>query len=725
MPSFSKHLGEAYIQAFLASHGITSKQVTPATGSTLQECVDHILATDVPIVGFTCFDNNYYLVRAIASLLKQRRPETVVITGGPSATFSDDVILAHTPDIDVCVRFEGEETTLELTSKLLEGAPLDCLDDIAGISFRRGSSIVRTPDRPLFLSDSGKGGELDGLPSPYLEGVLDGTEGAGVLTARGCVHRCTFCNFAAMSRHRIRYHSIDRVIDELRVIQATMETTPPDSPSRQVVTINDDAFTLNISRAKDICRRIVNEGISLHLSCLCRADNLDEELVELLRQAGFLGVNFGLESAVPRVLRNIKKVCSIPPRAANEEYAPEKQFLSQVKDGISLAKRHNMWTSVSIILGLPGETIEEGLQTVDFVRSLNVDHYSHNVLVAFPGTEIFNTASEFGIGITSSDFLLPYSTNHAYSTSAIPFDTNSSIHRQACALARIILRAFAGETSALLTTGRGIVLAIVETGDRPNFLDPFSWLSGSLAVSGRVIILGEEGATRDDFIHMLRSNSASGLPTRECYYLRKCAAEDAEVIYKPFYNRVLRSLIQFPIIRLSKHLAFTRRRGQAETRNWPIYSLSEETDVYLLSAMADLAARQVDDTTGNAGHWLDGVILDGCRWSKSICPALDLRRVIISQAGEIRPCVTGQPLGTLADGVHKLRERARAIYAKLREDRNCKECPAEPRCAKCLFPYPMSTQDYCEMQRASPDVAGIVVRAKLANTFNIGADGGP
>ena len=104
------------------------------------------------------------------------------------------------------------------------------------------------------------------------------------------------------------------------------------------------------------------------------------------------------------------------------------------------------------------------------------------------------------------------------------------------------------------------------------------------------------------------------------------------------------------------------------------------------------------------------------------CPALNLKRVVINQNGEVCPCLSGQPLGTCNDEIEKLRERALRTYQKLITERDCAHCPADSRCAKCLFPHPMSVSDYCEIQRAHPEIAGIVLRAKLTNTFTVAND---
>ena len=359
-PEFQHHLGIAYAQAYMKQFDLPSIQVIPRAGCNYDECLEALEATNAPVIGFPVFDNNFYLVRKLASRIKEQHPDKLVLAGGPAATFSDELILKQSPGIDLCVRFEGEETLTELLPTLIKHGLNGAISQIQGVSFRRNGSIVRTPNRPLHGLNRSVEDALDDIPSPYLTGILNGTEGAGILTARGCVHHCTYCNFSAMSRHTIRYHSVERVIAELKHFKETLLRHPEMRPDRKLISIHDDAFTLNAARAKKICRRIIEEELRLSLTCLCRADNIDAELVELLKAAGFADISFGLESAVPRVLRNIKKVTNRPPRIKGETYAPEKRYLKKVENCVDLAKKRESGCRSVLFLDFPVKPAKKG-----------------------------------------------------------------------------------------------------------------------------------------------------------------------------------------------------------------------------------------------------------------------------------------------------------------------------------------------------------------------------
>ena len=686
----------------------------PPIGSTLNDCVEQLLDTDAKIIGFTCYDHNYFMVRTIASFIKHKKPETFIIIGGPAATFSDELILANCTDIDLCVRFEGEETAMELASRMKEGSLLEGLENIAGITYRSENSIIRNPDRGLYGSGGNRECGLDGLPSPYLEGMLKGNEGIGILSSRGCTQHCTFCNYSAMSKHTIRYHSIERIIDELKYIQAAIELNPPRFMGVNYVEFLDDNFTLNILRAKKILDRIIDEEIRLPLLCNCRPENVDEELAELLNQAGFFGIFMGIESAVPSVLSYIKRIRKAKSQPERDDYAKEKYYIAKVRETIALAKRNNIKTYVGAILGLPSETLGDGLKTIEFIKELNVDYYAQNYLRAYAGTELFNTASNYGISVEPSIFMLPYNMHYAYPVHEIPFGDNSSLQEDLIKTTKQILKAFAGGPDTCFGAENSFDIAIIDIYENYDFRDVFHWLSQYIALDGKVIILGMQKDTIEDFDLMQKVRLESCLPAIECYYLRGSLGANSwnvfEIINKPLHGSLHQWNPRFCFAEFKK-----AREGPKDSKNSNIhliYCLEKEEDVYFLANESNALAKR------NAERFFDGVFLDGCRWSRGLCPALKLRRIIINQDGDVLPCITGLPLGRMNEDIRVLREKASKIFEISCERRQCKECLANSRCSKCLFTNPFSEEEYCELQRSNSEISGFVARSKIANAFN-------
>ena len=167
---------------------------------------------------------------------------------------------------------------------------------------------------------------------------------------------------------KILTHSTNRVIEELDYISNHKNDRNP-------ISIFDDAFTIIPGRAKAICTKLLENKIRLPLSCITRCDTVTEEILDLMKEAGFVSIGFSLESAVPRILRIIGKV-HLPEDVPSGSLEKEIRFIDKLKTMSSYAKKIGMSpVFVSIMLGLPDETIEEAQRTMDVVSKLDIDYY--------------------------------------------------------------------------------------------------------------------------------------------------------------------------------------------------------------------------------------------------------------------------------------------------------------------------------------------------------------
>ena len=509
--AFRNHLGVAYLRAALARQGMATAQYLNEKPGTIDAVAADILQHKSPIVGFTVYDSNARLAIALAQSIKGRSPETQIVFGGPTVTFNARPLMERHAVIDACVMGEAEETAASIFAKLLGGDGLD--ETQPGVVFRRDGEVVSTelpplvgsgqrgaqgrPDTPapgaVFVPVGEVAGttsaplaassrpwpqaELDSTPSPYLSGILaDGRE--GVLTGRGCTHHCQYCCFAALARNRLRLHSIERVVAELEYIADHQRRAGKQYP----VAVQDDAFTLVPRRAKELCQAIADRKLNLALACLTRADTVDEELIHLMRQAGFHSIAFGLESAVPSVLRATGKVR--PPDWYDPDLAPERQFLERVKNSVLLAKKYGLLVTVSIILGLPTETPADGAETLRFVKELPIDFYSHNFLWVFPGTPLWTTRDKFGIHCTIDEAGLAKTTGYCYELRTLKPGPKCGLKEDAH-LAQLLATDALYGCYASSATENGTGTVILEAGELlPGTAE---WLREILTVGGVVV----------------------------------------------------------------------------------------------------------------------------------------------------------------------------------------------------------------------------------------------
>lgn len=684
-----KHLGASYVRAHLEAHGVPSAQFVAQEPLALRELVDRIADEAPAVLGVTVYDCTYHTVKMLLRELKARRPELLVVLGGPTPTFSDRLVLDDLPEADLCVRGEGEEAALELLEAFRQGGDYS---GVAGVTYRRrGGEVVRNPDRPLVRGE-GHGREIDVLASPYLSGILTPADGrqAGILSSRGCAFRCVYCNFAAMSRWTVRFHSVERVLAELSYIASGA------APGERVtLTIQDDAFTLNKPRAKEICRRILEARLPLRVDCETRADAVDDELLELMQRAGFGDLHFGVESGSPRVLRAIKKA----PASARPDpgFEAEKAFLGRVRRAVKKAGSLGLRPTVSIILGLPTETLEDGLESVRFVASLDPCRYYHNYLEVFAGTELFDTHADHGIGVApvvDRSVSRVYRTRHAYDVATVPPVPGRSVFDGGCRGRELSAR-LCGDRALAPPPADGRHPSLVVFADAfPSAGDARWFVAHASTAATRLAVLSQraepDGAALVHELFMPVQSLywlAQREPDGSAEALRRRACEDLSENLIP-HRFEFHDVRHFGAPRAAAGPEPTQRVFQVVGEGgWP--GLSRRVDA--LVAVARLA---------QAGLAPDAEPLDACRWSDAPCPAARLDRVVVDGGGNLFPCFTGCAVGSTREPLDAVRRRIARVGALARATRGCDRCPARDACSRCLFPHPLGVNGYCALQLA-------------------------
>lgn len=703
------HLGAGYILAYLQKKGIYVTQFINKEPIGLDGLTDKILKQRPKIVGFTCYDANYYFVKLISQLLKKKNPKLTIMVGGPTATFSDELIMQDNSAIDICVRGEGEYTAYEIVNRLRKS--LD-VSDIAGITYRLKGRLIRAPDRPLMRGEK-KGEELDIFPSPYLNGIFPPDENVGIITSRGCTFKCVYCNYSAMSRWTIRYHSVERIISELKELNKKLQSNNDKITCR----FADDAFTLNIERAKQICRKIINEKIHLTFWADTRVDRIDEELLQLMYQAGFEEINFGLESAVPKVLNTIKKVNGCLGNRNN--FASEKRFIAKMKKNVKLAKEIGLNPTVSVILGLPSATMKDDKQTLEFINQLKIEKYFHDYLNIFSGTELFNTHRKHGLRVQQSFTVLPYQTEYTYNVYKIPEIKNSMQSFVKSIQMDKMMEIFTGSyrnqqgencSDLLFRNNSTIDKKMIE------------WLRRSVIISPRIGFVGNYFDGR--FVRQnIEKMVFAGVPAINFYLLTAFNKKNANPAHLDFETGTYKIALRPEILSNSKKslsklyfLRFIPFANYNHNRS-ALLDLKKEGSVNIIFTVFTLddIERLIRLVSNSKKIVLSGdmmkfdcYFLDECRWSDEDCPAMGFRRSIIGNDGSIIPCFNGKPIARVGDNHRDIIRDLRSMWDDVKRKRDCMDCSVRDSCSKCLFPYPMNNRDFCQIKRRKYlDIEGI------------------
>jgi radical SAM superfamily enzyme YgiQ (UPF0313 family) len=310
--------------------------------------------------------------------IKQLDPGVWTCVGGPYPTAAPEACLADGGGaVDAVVAGEGEETVVEIVDRLGSGGDPT---DIAGLTAWKDGQVVRNPPRPLIA-------DLDSLPFPARELLGDRSRYvpapatyrrkpvAIITTSRGCNRRCLFC--FQMDKERksgvrgVRYRSVENVLEEIELCLR--------QGYREIKFI-DDSVAADSGRAMRLTDEIQRRGLDFTWFASVCANQADEGLFRAMKDAGCWAILIGGESGVQKNLNTIRKGAT----------------LDQIRAAVGAAKAAGLHVTVPFMFGIPGETFEDALETIDFAVSLNPDLANFHAITPFPGTPLHDRAAEYG-----------------------------------------------------------------------------------------------------------------------------------------------------------------------------------------------------------------------------------------------------------------------------------------------------------------------------------------
>jgi anaerobic magnesium-protoporphyrin IX monomethyl ester cyclase len=390
-------IGPAYLAASLrqAGHqvrivdglGENPVQITSLFGDTVmaiglrsEEIVERI-EPDTTLIGVSCmFSQDWPEIRRLIRLVRQRFPGVPIVAGGEHITATPEFTLDSTPEVDVCVIGEGEETMVDLA------AATDTGGDLTGIP----GLMVRTTVGNRSTGPRTRIRNLDEIAWPAwdlvpLHQYLDNGLGYGVdrgrsmpmLATRGCPYQCTFCSNPEMWTTRWYARDPGLVLDEIQAYQDRYGATNFD--------FYDLTAIVKRSWIIDFTQRILDRRMQFtwQLPSGTRSEAIDEEVCRLLYASGCRNMSYAPESGSPEVLKRIKKVVKLD--------RLERSVIGAVRAGLNV--------KLNIIMGFPGESRQELGQTVRFLFRMGragVHDMSISLFSPYPGSELYHDLRRSG-----------------------------------------------------------------------------------------------------------------------------------------------------------------------------------------------------------------------------------------------------------------------------------------------------------------------------------------
>lgn len=362
-------LGLAYLAAALKAAGIKTWLLdADALDLAPRQVLAFARNLKPAIIGLTAMTPT---VAAAYELLEVLRPATdCLVLGGPHASAIGPEVFSDCPvPLEAAFGGEADESFPAFVRKVLAGGKVE-QGEIPGL-FLPGVSA--SPPWPIIQ-------DLDRLPFPdrddlphrkYRHPLFPGHEITTIITSRGCPYHCLFCD-KHVSGSRWRPRSPRNVIAELTDIVLKSRITR--------IIIYDDLFTLDRNRVIAICQAIIRTGLRLAWKCEGRVNRVDPEMLAWMKRAGCEMVAYGVETATEKGRDFLKKDFT----------------LDQVHAAFAMTRAAGIKTLGYFLLGIPGETEEDELETIKLAIDIGADYAQFGVLSPLPGTELHRLALQKG-----------------------------------------------------------------------------------------------------------------------------------------------------------------------------------------------------------------------------------------------------------------------------------------------------------------------------------------
>jgi radical SAM superfamily enzyme YgiQ (UPF0313 family) len=305
-----------------------------------------------------------------------------IVIGGPSVSISGIEMLDYF-DLEYAIRGDGEAVMPEFVKRFENK---QSLEGLKGLIIRRGKTLIQDSE-PYRVQD------LDSLPFPKpLRFInLDVYRSFGsplhVQTKRGCAFRCSYCTYNKIEGKQYRLRSPRRIADEIEIL--VNET------GIHHLEFTDSVFNIPLPHAKEVLKEVISKNLDLRLHTMGLSPSaVDEELLDLMKSAGFNEVDIGAESVCDEILESLAKDFK----------------RSDVIKTADLVKKKKIPVTWFIMLGSLSETRATVLETLNTIGKIaskwDLVFVSTGIRV-YNGAPIADEIMKYNIHCTSDNFLQP------------------------------------------------------------------------------------------------------------------------------------------------------------------------------------------------------------------------------------------------------------------------------------------------------------------------------
>lgn len=329
---------------------------------------------NIDFVGIGGLSGEYKDLARIVAYVRKISVNIIIQVGGGIMTADPEVTMLAMPDVNVGIIGEGELTSVELIEALRDGKDLSTVD---GLIYRTTNGLRTTKPRKEIE-------DLDSLPFPDYEGFCYGEylrnnpdisdEGkrysqVSVIGGRSCKYNCTFCFHPSGSKYRQR--SIDSIFSEIDWLVSHYNIT--------YLALREELFATDNERVRDFCNRM--EKYDFDWSIQLRIDNVNQELVNMLKNTRCRYIFIGVESAVNSILKSMHKGITV----------------EHIEKALEMLHEAGLNSRSGVIMGDTMETEDTANQTIEwFMKHKDKYRMFLDMIIAFPGSIIYKRACREG-----------------------------------------------------------------------------------------------------------------------------------------------------------------------------------------------------------------------------------------------------------------------------------------------------------------------------------------
>jgi radical SAM superfamily enzyme YgiQ (UPF0313 family) len=378
-------LGAAYLNSFLRKYGykdivIYNQDIYHFPEAHLTDYLDrnHF---DVICVGIIGGYYQYAKLKSICAAINKSKDRPILILGGYGPSPEPQFFMQKT-GADFCVIGEGELPLLNLLNEINGSRNYAT---VKSIMYRDNNEFVATP-REKAIKD------LDNIPFPAWDlfpidayavykpaGAVGSVRTMPILTCRGCMYSCNFC-YRMESGYRTR--SYEAIIEEIERLNKDYSIT--------FIRLRDELLMATEKRVIGFCEALLKSGIKVQFDCNGRLNTAKPNVLKLMKKAGCVYINYGIESLDQKVLDLMNK----------------HQTIEEIHNGIEATLSEGINPGFNILWNNIADNEETLKKGVEFLKKYNKYSETRTIkpVTPYPGSSLYYNAINQGLLEGPEDF---------------------------------------------------------------------------------------------------------------------------------------------------------------------------------------------------------------------------------------------------------------------------------------------------------------------------------